>query len=163
MDNQGKVESMKGDIENAVFEVGFLLVPTIAEENLGVEVQNIKALIEKNQGTFISEDFPKMRQLAYTIAVASEGKKTKYSQAYFGWIKFEVSPEAISAIRSELGRNQNIIRFLLIDTVRENTLASQKMTFRPPTTTDKKKPEDENAAPVSQEELDKTIESLVVQ
>lgn len=147
--------------KNGIYEIGFLLVPTIAEENVPAEFQDIKSILEKHGGEFISEDFPKLRSLAYRMAVALEGKKSKFDQAYFGWVKFEAATEEISKIKAELDHNPHIIRSLVISTVRESTLSAQKMPFHlNPEEAKKKVPA---VAPISQEELDKTIENLVVQ
>ena len=147
--------------KKGVYEIGFLLIPTIAEENVPADFQNIKSLVEKNGGVFLGEDFPKLRPLAYQMTVSAESKKTKFDQAYFGWVKFEIDTVHIPTIKAELDRNNHILRSLLVSTVRENTLSGPKMSFRlNPDEAKKKAPE---STPISQEELDKTIDNLVVQ
>ena len=47
-----------------VYEVGYLLVPTIAEENVGGEVTTLKDNLSSNGASFISEEFPKFIDLA---------------------------------------------------------------------------------------------------
>jgi ribosomal protein S6 len=144
-----------------VYEIGFLLVPTIAEETVPAEFQDIKSMLEKHGGAFISEDFPKIRQLAYQMTTSTESKKSKFDQGYFGWVKFEAPADNIVKIKAELDHNPHVIRSLLISTVRENTMSAQKMAFHlNPEEAKKRAPE---AKPISQEELDKTIENLVVQ
>jgi ribosomal protein S6 len=146
-----------------VYEVGYLLLPTIPEEHLATEVQNIKSLIEKNDGVFITEDFPKLRQLAYIMKKAATGQNLKFDKAYFGWIKFEIDPAVVPTITKDLEKNGNILRSMVISTVRENTMYTQKSVFRSPTdavATDK--PEEEKEK-MSEEEIDKTIENLVVE
>jgi ribosomal protein S6 len=145
-----------------VYEVGYLLLPTIPEEHLATEVQAIKTAIEKEEGVFITEDFPKLRPLAYTMRKASAGQNQKFDKAYFGWIKFEVNPVAVPVITRELEKNGNILRSMVIATVRENTMFAQKAVFRPGTDT----PADATEEPkekMSEEEIDKTIENLVVE
>ena len=150
------------DKRTKVYELGFLLIPSIAEENLGGEVQNIKAAIEKYNGTFITEDFPKLRPLAYTMQKASNGSRGKFEKAYFGWIKFEIEPVNVGDLKSIFAKNDSILRSMIIETVRENTLMSQRVVFKTPAEAEKARKE-EGAAPVSEEELDKTIENLVVE
>ena len=154
--NQGKIK---------VYEIGYLLVPTIAEENVATEVEAIKALIANKGSAFISEDFPKMKPLAYTMVKAVGSERRKFDKGYFGWVKFEVAARGITEIKAELDRIPNILRYLIIETVRENTLIGQKMVFRPA-------PGEKGAvegvvagdAPkASEEEIDKTIENLVVE
>lgn len=146
-----------------VYEIGYLLVPTVAEERVASEVEIIKSLIEKNEGAFISEDFPKLRPLAYTMKKSlGGGQNASHDNAYFGWIKFETSSDFIPKIKAELAGNSKILRSMLIETVRENTMSS-KIMFKPAESLDKTTKENVPAAPVSEAELDKTIDNLVVE
>ncbi len=164
-----EIHETTADSRLKVYEVGYLLLPTIAEEHLAAEVQNIKAIIEKNDGVFITEDFPKLRPLAYTMRKTATGSNLKFSSAYFGWIKFEVNPSMIPTIQAGLEKNGNILRFMLIGTVRENTLYTQRVVYRPAgegAVVSEKGEEALAEAPkekMSEEEIDKTIENLVVE
>src|SRR3954466_12579344 len=145
-----------------VYEVGYLLIPTIPEEQLATEVESIKSLIEKHDGVFITEDFPKLRPLAYQMKKTTGGSNSKYNQAYFGWIKFEVISGALQVITKDIEKNPHILRYMIINTVRENTMYTQKAAFRPGTdalTGDKLEDPKEK---MSEEDIDKTIENLVV-
>lgn len=51
-----------------IYEVGYLLVPTIAEENVGGEVTTLKDNLSSNGASFISEEFPKFIDLAYEMS-----------------------------------------------------------------------------------------------
>lgn len=146
-----------------VYEVGYLLLPTIPEEHLGGEVDSIKSLIEKHEGAFITEDFPKLRPLAYTMKKANAGQNMKFDKAYFGWVKFEMNPGAIPVITRELEKNPNILRSMVINTVRENTMYTQKAIFRPTTEAQGENKDEEPKEKMSEEEIDKTIENLVVE
>lgn len=153
-------EAEKADLK--IYEVGFLLIPAIAEEKLPEEVSSLKTAVEDRGGMFISEDFPKLRPLAYTMAKKIDNKNQKYSQAYFGWFKFELEPSKISEIKSAFQNNNNIIRFILVETVRENTLYAHKLMVkkeRQPRAS--RQIEESTATPVSQEEIDKGIDKLV--
>jgi ribosomal protein S6 len=159
-----KTETHKDSTEDSqtnVYELGLLLVPTIAEENVASEVQSIKGLMEKYEGSFISEDFPKLQPLAYTMIKPIGSKRHRHDKGYFGWVKYEIPTEAITEIKRALDKNENILRYLLIETVRENTMVTQKMVFKP-TDAQKGEGEEEVKEPVSEEELDKTIDNLVV-
>jgi len=95
------VESEGGD-ETAVYELGYHILPSVGEEGLPAEVINIKSILEKNDSTFISEEFPILTHLAYTMVVNVSGKKDKYDTAYFGWVKFEATGEHILEIKKHL-------------------------------------------------------------
>ena len=164
-----EMEEDTADNEAKIYEIGFHILPSIAPEKLAAEVSAVKEVMEKKKSSFISEDFPKLKQLSYSIRKQVQGKYQKFNSAYFGWVKFETEPEMLLEIKKELDKNTNILRYLIIKTVRENTLASatQKALLnkgegvRPPTREAKK--EVEVKAPVSEAELDKTIEELIVE
>lgn len=148
-----------------VYELGYLLVPTISEEHLASEVGALKATLETPGAVTISEEYPKLIELAYRMDKVISNKKNKFDTGYFGWIKFEVDAASLVGIKEKLDRSDSIIRYLLIKTVRENTIASKR-----PARSDsrrrltKKEGEDaEVEAPeMNKEEVDKKIEEMVV-
>jgi ribosomal protein S6 len=151
-----------------VYEVGYLMVPTIAEENVGGEVTTLKDMLSENGAQFISDEYPKMMELAYEMSRSIANKKAKFSTGYFGWVKFEIPTENILTVKASLDKNESIIRFLLIKTVRESTM-SPKRTF---TKTDgagakrrttSKSAESTEAMPIDEETIDKDIDALVVE
>ena len=107
-----------------IYEVGYLVVPTMAEDKVTEEVSSIRALLEKTGATILAEDFPKLRPLAYTMERSTETKKNKFNEGYFGWIKFELPVASISNIKKDFDKRPNVIRHLIIKTVRENTMYS---------------------------------------
>jgi len=139
-----------------VYEVGFHIVPAVSPETLPKEVDAIKAVLGKSGATIISEEFPKLRNLAYTITKVIGPVRHKYDTAYFGWIKYEASTETAGDIKKALDLNEKILRYLVIRTVRENTLYGAKVL--PP---EEKKEEVKDAVTTSPEELDKSIDKLI--
>lgn len=143
-----------------VYEIGFHIAPTVSEENLVHEVNKIKDVLQAEGSSVVSEDFPRLRALTYPIAKHIQGSNKKYKEGYFGWIKFEGSPESAVALKKAVDTMENVIRFLIIKTVKENTLYGTKFASKSEM---KKKTEEKPAGePISAEELDKTIDSLVV-
>ena len=102
----------------SVYEVGYLLVPSIPEENLGGEVTALKDLFLENGAVFISDEYPKLIELAYEMSRSINNKKQKFSYGYFGWVKFECSTEQAKVLKNVLDKNEKLIRFLFIKTVR---------------------------------------------
>jgi ribosomal protein S6 len=143
--------------EGTVYEVGYHIVPAVSPEKLPAEVDAIKAVLGKNGATVISEEFPKLRNLAYQMVKAIGPARHRYDSAYFGWIKFEAQPESALEIKKALDGNEKILRYLLIKTVRENTLYGPKILGEEKK--DAVKDETKEAAP---EDLDKSIDKLVV-
>lgn len=148
-----------------VYEIGYLLAPLIAEEHVPAEVSKIKSLIESHGGNFISEESPKMRPLAYAMRKAVDGARHKFDKAYFGWIKFETTPEEVLKVKVSLDANSNIVRFLLINTVRENTLIAPKPVYMEKAKEGTKEEGEAVVAetPASPEEIDRSIEELVIE
>jgi ribosomal protein S6 len=149
-----------------VYEVGFHVVPTAGEEGVGKAVEAIRKAL--GDAEIIAESFPQKMQLTYVIERAAEGKREKYAEAYFGWIKFATAREHIPALQESLRAAPAILRSLIIETVREDIKAAipravfssdrlEGQTLKKPTA------EPEKAGVVDEGELDKSIEALVAQ
>jgi ribosomal protein S6 len=119
-------DNIEKDERLEVYEIGFHIVPIVSVDALPAEVNAIRSLIESNGGVIISEGKPTSVSLAYDLSRMRSGKREKFDNAFFGWIKFEVSSEAIGIIKQGIEKNENILRHLIIKTVRENTLAQIK-------------------------------------
>ena len=117
-------------LEPRVYEVGYLLVPSLREEDLDSEINAMNQLIEQLGGSHIAGDQPQLIDLAYDMVRVIDNKNYKFSQGYFGWIKFTLAPSALAEVKAALEKNTNIIRFLLISTVRENTVFSKKLSYK---------------------------------
>jgi len=156
-------ESVKEDARLSVYEVGYHMVPTIAEENLGEEVTLFKDFFTENGATFISDEYPKMMELAYEMSRSIANKKQKFSYSYFGWVKFECSTEQAKVIKDALDKNEKLIRYLMIKTVRENTMSVKRAYGKPDGRSRRQAPKTtEEGAPINEETIDKEIEALVV-
>ena len=152
-----------------VYELGYHLIPTLTTAEIEQEVSLLKEHIEKNGGTIISEGQPALVDLAYTMVKKQEGKNAPFDKAYFGWIKFEGTGEAAVAVKEGTDGHKNILRFIVIKTVREyvppkqrtylRTVSEGSRTISKPEVVEKK----ENVEPMSEEELDTAIEELVAE
>lgn len=156
-----------GDLK--VYEVGYFLVPLIAESDIGTEVGKIQFAIEQHGGVSISDEFPAMRSLAYEMRKAMGERNQVFSTGYFGWIKFEMAPENVAALKNDLDLLGNILRFILVHTVRENTFFAPKS----PMLSVKQHGsigeigeggvQEKSQSTISDEELDKSIEQLIAE
>jgi ribosomal protein S6 len=156
---------MENDKEarTSVYEVGCLMVPTIAEENLGGEVTTFKDGLLENGVTFISDEYPKMMELAYEMSRSIANKKQKFSYGYFGWVKFECTTDQAKVIKDSLDKNEKLIRYLMIKTVRESTMSSKRPYGKPDGAKRRFTPKtQETSAPMNEEVIDKEIDALVV-
>lgn len=159
------VEERERESRLGIYEVGYLMVPTIAEENLGAEVTEFKdTLIEKGV-SFISDEYPKMLELAYEMTRSIDNKKKRFSYGYFGWVKFECTAEQTKAIKEMLDKNEKLIRYLLIKTVRESTMSSKRPYGKQDSSKRKvsSSKTEEVVEKIDEEVIDKEIDALVVE
>jgi ribosomal protein S6 len=145
--------------DNSVYEVGFHLVPDITEEKLPEAFGNIKEVLTKSGATVISEEFPKLTTLAYTMEKTINNKIERFRDGNFGWIKFEVEGAEIAKIDAALRLRTDVIRHLIVTTVRENTIASKRAPSVRRRTTEGGEATD--APEMSKAEIDREIEALV--
>lgn len=149
-----------------VYEVGFHIVPTVVEADLGAVLEKIRGALAKSDAEIIKEEFPAKKTLAYTIERrATAGKREKFTESYFGFIKFAIERGAITEFAAALRGMNEVLRFLIIETVREETVVPRRAVFSSDRLEGEtiKKP---TAAPeatgeVSEEELNKSIDALV--
>lgn len=158
---------MEKENKMTIYEVGYLFVSTIAEENVGGEVTRLKDEIAKHGGVFISDEYPKLIDLAYEMTRSISNKKAKFSQGYFGWVKFELPTENALVLKDALDQDESIIRFIMIKTVRENTLAPKrsysKDSKKKSSSGTKSSTKDEPKEEINEETIDQDIEALVVE
>lgn len=112
--------------EPRVYELGYLVMPTVDEGNLSTERDALVALITRHNGIVIDEGNPVLIDLAYSIDKMIKNKKNTFTQGYFGWIKFDAAPGDVEALTAEVEKQDSLIRFLMVKTVRENTLTSDQ-------------------------------------
>ena len=164
---QGAEPSTQADIAELlpVYEVGFHLVPQVGDDGVAPIVDKIRKAL--GNAEIISEGFPAKMSLAYTIERADQGKREKFSEAYFGFIKFAAPSSTIAELEEAL-KTPQVLRHLIIHTTREDLMArptravftSDRLEGQ---TIAKPAAAPEKAGEVSQEELDKSIESLVTE
>lgn len=142
-----------------VYEVGYIMVPSIAEENLGEEVTVFKDSLSSRGVAFISDEYPKMTELAYEMFRSVNNKRQKFSYGYFGWVKFECTSAQAEAIKEDLDKNEKLVRYLLIKTVRESTMSGKRLYKDNKRKSSSKQEESEV---INEETIDKEIDALVV-
>jgi len=156
---------ISGDAGERVYELGYILIPSISEEDLPVLYGNLKELVASFGGIVISDEMPKMIQLAYAMVKVAANMRNKFNTGYFGWIKFTMSSDKVLELKKKLDLDLNIIRFLILKTVKENTIAAKRFVrngeaYRRAGIT-KKNTGDDVAVPINKEEIDKEIDALI--
>jgi ribosomal protein S6 len=144
-----------------IYEVGYIMVPSIAEEELGNEVSMFKDTFAEQGVSFIADEYPKMIELAYEMSRSINNKKQKFSYGYFGWVKFECSKASAIVIKNNLDKNEKLVRYLMIKTVRESTMSPKRAYGKHEGKRHSTHKTDESA-PINEEVIDKEIDALVV-
>ncbi len=143
--------------ESKIYEIGYLLTPLIAEEKLPEEISVLRNLIENKHGLIIKEEAAKPRRLAYEIKKPNVGS---FKNGYFGWIKFMIEPETVDELKKSIDKNSNIIRFVVLDITRDETvrkLPAEKIIKRKRPVVREAKPKEE----IKTEEIDKKLEEIL--
>jgi ribosomal protein S6 len=156
-----------------VYELGYVLSPVISEENLDEAIDVLRKVITDTNGLPISEGRAELIELAYTMTNIIENKKQDFDKGYFGWIKFDATPDAIAVIKKALDGMSTLVRHIIITTVRENTMVDAKVYAKSnekkqrPSTESVKKPDEEvkthtpeEPTDIDEEEVDAKIDEL---
>jgi len=160
MEDTKKVEN--GDAR--IYEVGYLLTNAIEEADVAGEYGSLKELVVSLGGEIITDEMPRNIELAYTMEKVISNIKHKFNNAYFGWVKFAMDPEKVLELKKKLDLDTKIVRFLILKTVRENTIATKKFVASGAVTkkyTPKVKVEGEEAPEINKEEIDKEIDAMI--
>jgi ribosomal protein S6 len=109
-----------------IYELAYLLVPTLEGEAVDEKFQSLKSYLVTKGAEMVSEDTPRLIELQYEMSRTIANKKTWFDEAHFGWVKFDADPVLVKEIHDDLARDEQVIRFMIIKTVKENTIASKK-------------------------------------
>lgn len=146
-----------------VYELGFLVSPLIEAERLPAVFGDLRELILSSGGYVISDEMPRPVNLAYTMEKVISNVRRKFSTAYFGWVKFNMSREKVLQLKKSLDLNLDFIRFLIFKTVKENTFVPKRYTRHdmPGERIPAVAKSVEAPVPINKEEVDKEIEKMV--
>lgn len=158
----GSDVSTEKETRTSVYEVGYLMVPTIAEENLGGEVTSFKDTLTEKGAVFISDEYPKLIELAYEMSRSINNKRQKFSYGYFGWVKFECTTMEAKVIKDLLDKNEKLVRYLMIKTVRESTMSVKRAYGKQDGPRRRPVQKTEEVEKINEETIDKEIEALVI-
>lgn len=146
-----------------IYEIGYLILPTVAEDKLAPEVSKLKEILEEVKAEVVSDEYPALISLEYEMVKRIDTKNMRFSQGYFGWIKFEAQPEDVETIKKQLDLNKVLLRYIIISTVRENTIHSKKPLAASLVGRSSRTPKVvvEDALPIDEEAVDQEIDKLV--
>jgi ribosomal protein S6 len=156
---QSEVEADAG-----LYEVGFLLMGTITEDAAAADFDAVSNIVTKFGASIKASEAPALRTLTYTITKQATGKNVRFDTAYFGSIIFEAPTDSISTLRGEIEKLPNLLRALVIE-IGPEALMPRERRVMGKIDAEKFRPEksDVVVTPISEEELDKKIEQMVVE
>lgn len=99
-----------------IYELGFHLVPSLGEDAVALRVEELRNKLKELGATILHEGHPEEKALAYPMRVSISGKYHTFTNAYFGWVKFEMLPEGTHALKEACDANQDIVRYILVKT-----------------------------------------------
>ncbi len=168
---------MKEEINDAqkVYEIGYLLIASVPGEKVESVTESIKNVLSKKGAVIIEEESAEIIPLSYTMVKKIGTANHRFDEGYFGWIKFELGSGDIEEVKKTLDLMPEMLRFLLITTVRESTYLGKKalVTEAPVIAPDidvesgevpnitEPLPLDVKVPPASMEEMDKSIDEMV--
>ena len=122
-----------------VYELSYLLLPSIPEETLSDVVTKIEKIIEDKGGKKIDGESPFLRELAYEMTKVVGASRYVVKNAYIGWIKFELpvvedaDKHPVEEINTLITEMTEVLRFLLVKAEKETrfTFASTMQSEEP--------------------------------
>ena len=121
-------------IDSRIYEVSFIFDNKL-DEGTALEKGNaIKQSIATLGGSFISEETPYMRELAYEMIRVVKNVNVRFNEGYFGWIKFEAPSEKVASLEKTLKEDEEVVRYLIVKTVSENTVYTKRAPVLKPET-----------------------------
>ena len=106
--------------EKEVYEISYILDNRLEESKAAEKAEAFKKNIASLEGSFISEEAPYMRELSYEMIRVVNNVNIRFKEGYFGWVKFELTPAKIIEINKKLKLDEEVVRFLIIKTEKEN-------------------------------------------
>lgn len=108
------------------YEVGYVLLSSIAKEKVVEEAAVITDALAKAGAKMVAHGDPELTPLAYVMTKKIHGANHRFDEGYFGWVKFELTAGAIAEVKKALDADENILRYLLMTTVKENTYLGKR-------------------------------------
>jgi ribosomal protein S6 len=149
-----------------VYEIGYHLLPTLSEAEVTSTVKDLMAFLTKEGASFIGDKAPEKIDLAYAIERRVEGKFQAVRSAFFGWVAFEVSPNAAQNVKKFMDTNPAVLRYIFIVTTKDEVKAVMEGKVLVPkaaASTDAiaaPKRAEEEGGEVSQVDLDKALDTM---
>ncbi len=118
---------VEGGNENRVYEISYILVPTITEDAAAEKISSLKQSIAALGASFISEEEPYMRDLAYEMLRVIKNVNNRFDTGFFGWIKFELDPSKLTKVEKMWKLDEDVIRYIAVKADRDINIYTKKV------------------------------------
>jgi ribosomal protein S6 len=113
-------------VDSRVYEISFIFDNKL-DENAALEKSNaLKQSIATLGGSFISEEAPYLRELAYEMIRVVNNQNIRFNEGYFGWIKFELDGALVKEFEKAIKLDEEVVRYIVVSTVRDNTVYTKR-------------------------------------
>ncbi len=119
-------ENNETTVDSRVYEVSFIFDNKLEESAALEKAEHLKTSIATLGGSFISEEAPYMRELAYEMIRVQNNINVRFNEGYFGWIKFELAPSKVLELEKGLKLDEQVVRHVVVATVKENTVYTKR-------------------------------------
>ena len=113
-------------VDNRIYEISFIFDNKLDEQTALEKSNALKGSIATLGGSFISEEAPYMRELAYEMIRVVNNVNVRFNEGYFGWIKFSMEPAKVKDFEKALKLDEQLVRYLVVSTVSENTVFTKR-------------------------------------
>lgn len=109
-----------------IYELGYLILPSVAEDALPGVTEKMKDAISKAGGSIVDSEAPFEQALAYNMSKTIGASRYVVSDAYIGWIKFDSEPAKVESLKDELRKMNELLRYLLVKAPKETSFTFAK-------------------------------------
>jgi ribosomal protein S6 len=113
-------------VDSRVYEISFIFDNKLDEETALEKSNALKQSIATLGGSFISEEAPYLRELAYEMTRVVNNVNVRFNVGYFGWIKFEMDGSKVKELEKGIKLDEQVVRYMVVKTVRENTVYTKR-------------------------------------
>ena len=119
-------ENNETTVDSRVYEISFIFDNKL-DEGAALEKANaIKQSIATLGGSFIGDESPYLRELAYEMIRVVNNINVRFNEGYFGWIKFEMDADKVKELEKGVKLDEEVVRYLVVKTIRENTVYTKR-------------------------------------
>lgn len=119
-------ENNETTVDSRVYEISFIFDNKLDESAALAKADALKQSIATLGGSFISEEAPYMRELAYEMTRVVNNVNVRFNEGYFGWIKFELDADKVKEFEKAIKLDEEVVRYIVVKTVRDNTVYTKR-------------------------------------